>query len=45
MHKVRHMRSSTFETQSLHSRNSHVGHWILIHGSTQIRSTQHVGLK
>jgi len=31
------MRSSTFETKSLHGRNSHVDHSILIHGSTQIR--------
>ena len=28
------------ETKSLHIRNSHVGHSILIHGSTQ---TRHVG--
>ena len=32
----RHMRSSTFETKLLDSRNSHVCHWILIYGSTQI---------
>ena len=44
MHQVWEMRSWTFETKSVHSRNSHVGHSILIHGSTQIRSTQHVGL-
>ena len=37
MLKVRHVRSSTFETKSLRSRNSHVGHSILIHLSTQIR--------
>ena len=28
MLKVRHVRSSTFETKSLRSRNSHVGHSI-----------------
>ena len=37
MHWVRHMRSSTFKTKSVHSRNSHVGHSILIHRLTQIR--------
>ena len=31
------MRSLTFVTKLLHSRNFHVGHSILIHGSTQIR--------
>ena len=31
------MKSSTFETKSLHSRNSHVGHSILINRSTQIQ--------
>ena len=31
------MRSSMFETKSLHSQNSNVDHSILIHGSTQIR--------
>ena len=30
------MRNSTFEINSLHSQNSHVGHLILIHGSTQL---------
>ena len=34
---VRHMRSSTFETKPLHSRNSHVSRSILTHGSTQIK--------
>ena len=28
------MKSSTFETELLHSRNSHVGHSKIIHGST-----------
>ena len=32
----RHMRSSTFETKLLDSQNSHVCHWTLIYGSTQI---------
>ena len=31
------MRSSMFSTKSLHSRNSHVDHSILIRGSTQVR--------
>ena len=30
----------TFETKLLHSWNSHVGHTILIHGSTQIRHVE-----
>lgn len=30
------MESSTFETELLHSRNSHVGHSKIIHGSTQM---------
>ena len=30
------MRSSTFETKSFHSRNSHVGHSILIHGRRKL---------
>jgi len=34
--------SSAFEMKSLHSHTSHVGHSILIYGSTQIR---HVELK
>ena len=33
MHQVWLMRSSTFETKSLYSRNSYVGHSILNHGS------------
>ena len=37
MHWVRHLKSSTVETKSLLSRNSHAGHSILIYGSTQIR--------
>ena len=40
MHYVRQMRSSTFKTKSLHSRNSHVGHSILIHGWAQIRDVE-----
>ena len=35
--RFRHMKSSTFETKSLDSRNSLVGHSNLILGSTQIR--------
>ena len=36
------MRSSMFKTRSLHSsRNSHVDHSILIHGSTQIIRQSH----
>jgi len=36
------MRSSMFETRSLHSsRNPHVDHSILIHGSTQIIRQSH----
>ena len=38
MHYVRQMRSSTFETKSVHSQISHVGHLILLHGS--IRSVE-----
>ena len=30
------MRSSTFETKSSHSRNSHVGHSMLIHGRRKL---------
>ena len=37
MHQLWHMRSSMFVTKLLRSQNSHVGHSILIHGSTQIR--------
>lgn len=37
MHEIRHMKSSIFETKLLHSRNSHVGHSKIIHGSTQMR--------
>ena len=37
MHKIWHMKSLTFETKSLHSENSHVGHLNLIHESRQIR--------
>ena len=37
MHKIWHMKSLTFETNSLHSENSHVGHLNLIHESHQIR--------
>ena len=42
MYLTRHMKSSTFEMESLNSQNSHVGHWNLIHGSTQ---TKYVGFK
>ena len=41
MHKVRNVRILTSEMKLLHSRNSHVGHSILILGLTQI---QYVGL-
>ena len=34
------MRSLTFETKSHHSQNSHAGHLILIHWSTQIRHVE-----
>ena len=37
MRQVWHMRSSAFETKSLHSRNSYVGHSILTHGSNHPR--------
>ena len=37
MHQVWHMRSSTFETKSLHSRNFYVGHSIVTHGSNHPR--------
>ena len=40
MHQLWHMRSSMFVTKLLHSQNSHVGHSILIHGSTQIRHVE-----
>ena len=36
------MKSPTFETKSLHSKNSYVGYWNVIHGLAKIR---YVGLK
>ena len=41
IHLARYMKCSTFETKSLHSQNSYVGYWNVIHGLTKIR---YVGL-
>ena len=41
IHLARYMKSSTFETKSLHSQNSYVGYWNVIHGLARIR---YVGL-